>query len=96
MRKWLPSVLAVLRLSVVQAQGNYLGLGLTALPAANVEGGVLPLFGLQAGEPLLENLELRARFDTLLLGSTLAADVLHRLDVGQTTRLYLGVAPTCL
>lgn len=88
MRRGPLSVLVVLGLGVVQAQ-SYFGAALTVRSAAT-EIGVVPLLGVQVGGPVLENLHLRAQFDTFLLASTLAADVLYRFDVGGGAHLYLG------
>lgn len=88
MRKWLLSVLAVLGLGVVQAQESYFGVG------AALGNLVIPLLSVQAGGPVVENVEVRGTLDSVLFVNDLGLDVLYTFAISDgPLEGYVGGGP---
>lgn len=86
-------LLLLLSCSVVHAQRGYLGANLTLLTDGHYTS---PLFGVQVGVPLGARLELRGAFETVVLGSSLSADLLYRVGHFGPLEGYVGAGPEVL
>ena len=91
-KQFLLTFLALLALSCAQAQSSYFGLRLGYTPL-DFLGIQLPLFGLQYGGPVANNLELRGTLDTIYLFSFAQADLLYSVGFSDDLRGYLGGGP---
>ena len=86
------ALLLLLGGSVACAQHPYVGANLTLLTDGRYTS---PLFGVQVGVPLGSRLELRGAFETVVLGSSLSADLLYRAPFN-TLDVYFGAGPEVL
>lgn len=75
------------------AQRAYVGANLTLLTDGYYTS---PLFGVQVGGSLLPGLELRGAFETVVLGSSLSADLLYRVGPFGPLEGYVGAGPEVL
>jgi hypothetical protein len=91
-RGFCAALLLLLSCPVVHAQRGYLGADLTLLTDGHYTS---PLFGVQVGVPLGSCLELRGAFETVVLGSSLSADLLYRVSF-ETHDIYLGAGAAVL
>lgn len=82
---------ALLLLSCAQAQDSYLGVRVDVLGDLSPLNVYLPLVGVHFGTPVLDNVELRASFLTILFVGALQADILYTQPLSDTLRGYGGV-----
>ena len=92
MKRAVLGLFALLALSGARAQNDsfYLGLRVDGVGDLTTLQPVAALLGFQAGAIVVDNLELRISFSTLLLAGFAQADVLYTRDLSNTLRLYGG------
>lgn len=91
MSRWL--LLSLLLLCpVAGAQRGYVGGNVTLLTDGRYTS---PLLGVQVGVGLGDHFELRGAFETIVLGSSLSADLLYRVPL-EMLDVYLGAGPEVL
>jgi hypothetical protein len=83
----------ILGLSCSQAQTLYAGVSASLLTDGRYSS---PFIGVQFGAELVDNLELRAVFDTQIYTSSLAADLLYRISLEGGFSTYLGAGSEVL
>ncbi len=82
---------AFLSLSCTQAQDSYFGVRVDVAGDLFPLNLNLPLVGVHLGTPVLDNVELRASFLTILLISDLQAEILYTRPLSDALRVYGGV-----
>ena len=88
LRRWTVGVAALLFCAAGQAQSSYVGVG------AALTNGVIPLFGIQVGGPVAEQLEVRGTLDSVFFVTDLGLDLLYTFPVsGTTLEGYIGGGP---
>ncbi len=92
MKRFLLVLLTLSALSCAGAQSSYFGLHV-AYTSIDFFGAQLPLFGLQLGGPVANNLELRGTVDTIVLLSLAQVDLLYSEGFSDGLRGYIGGGP---
>lgn len=82
---------ALLILSCAQAQGSYFGIRVDVGGTFSPLNVTLPLVGVQLGTPLVDNVELRGSFSTILAANFAEVDIFYTQPLTDMLRGYSGV-----